>query len=99
MEQNKIDLIMEIPDSDIAETYEKARELAASCTEGFDLSIRTKLLASLLYVRFSKCIPLKEKTFVMALGKLDYNNLSIDCIHDDGRKWKKMNTLLKVLLK
>lgn len=98
MEQNKIDCIMEIPDSDFTKTYEKASEIAESCTEGFNLRIKTKLLASLLYVRFSKCIPLKEKTFVMALGKLDFNNLSIDCIHDDGRKWKKMNTLLKTLL-
>lgn len=90
------DCIMDIPDSDVAKALTKAKEIAEDCTSGFDLHIRTELIASLLYVRFAKCIPLKEKSFVMALGGLDYKNLSIDCIHDDGRKWKGMNTLLKL---
>ncbi len=94
-----IDCIFDITDSDISKSYKEAKEIAEDCTSGFNLKIQQKLLASLLYVRFAKCIPLKEKSFSLALGGLDYNNLVIDCIHDDGRKWTAMNTLLKLFLK
>lgn len=94
-----IDCIMDITDSDISKAYKEAERIAEDCTSGFNLQIKKKLLASLLYVRFAKCIPLKEKSFALALGGLDYNNLVIDCVHDDGRKWKAMNTLLNLFLK
>lgn len=88
--------VMEIPDSDVADAIEIAGIIADNYTEGFDLKIRTTLMIKLLYVRFSKSVPTEEKKYATAL-KLDLKNLNIDCVHDNGKKYYGMNTLIRVM--
>ncbi len=86
--------VMEIPDSnDIADVIEMAEKIADTYTEGFDLEIRTTLMIKLLYVRFSKSIPSEKKNYDYATA-LKLENLNIDCVHDNGKKWSGMNTFI-----
>lgn len=89
--------VMEIPDSnDIADAIKEAEKIADIYTEGFDLEIRTTLMIKLLYVRFSKSIPSEKKNYLYATS-LKLENLNIDCVHDNGKKWSGMNTFIRVM--
>ena len=90
--------LMEISDTTVPQALHDANVIVSLCTEGFSQETQDVFTASLLIVRFSKSIPISEKNFAKVLT-FEYTKFKEDCIHDDGRKWKAMNTLIKVLLR
>lgn len=90
--------LLEIPDTTGVEAFEMAKTIA-STIGGKEASF----LALLLYVRFSKKIPQKDKNLakVLDISKTGFyfdTVSAVGCIHDNGQEWYEMNALIITLL-
>ena len=91
-------LVEMIPDTDTQNALEKAKQIATI------LGIKeAAIIGWVLYIRFSKNIPEKEKNFAklkeILQNNLFFENVSdINCIKDDGQKWYEMNVLIITFL-
>lgn len=89
--------ILEIPDTTATEAFDEAKILAHIWGVK-----EASFLGVLLYVRFSKTIPHKEKNLAKCISIAEKEMLfdtvsAIGCIHDNGQEWYEMNALIVTL--